>query len=444
MLELDVRYAETPDGMYIAYGVAGDGPIDIVWQFEFFGNIDVMWERPTWGPMFRALAEMGRLILHDRRATGLSSRNCPPPNLETRCADVRTVLDAVGSEQAVLAGALESGAPNILFAATDPGRVRSVIWLGPSARVGWAPDYPWGSGPDYFAYESVSLAAWGTAAYAEAFREMEWGTGHHIPDLEVLDMARVTRQTATPDVARGLARIWWETDVRDVLPTVQAPALLLQWGDRDDIDEATYIASLMPNAELVALDGHPLDLEDQPRYLESIRDFLGIERPPVLVESFLSSILFTDIVGSTEKQASLGDRGWKRLVEDHHAAIRRSLDRWGGTEVDTAGDGFYATFDGPARAVRCALEAAQDIRALGIEIRAGVHTGECQLIDHKVAGIAVSIGARVAAQAGPSEVLVSQTVKDLTAGSGLTFQDAGEHELKGVPDRWHLYRVVDR
>jgi class 3 adenylate cyclase len=257
--------------------------------------------------------------------------------------------------------------------------------------------------------------------------------------------ARSSRNACTPDVAAELSRIWYESDVRSVLPAVQVPTLIQTWPARDVVDfaRAQYVASLIPEAELREMPGRGAwTEEDMVASAEEVRRFAGVDRAPVELDTILSTVLFTDIVGSTEKQASLGDHGWKGLVERHHAVFREALGRWRGVENDTAGDGFYATFDGPARAIRCAQEAGAKVRDLGIEIRAGVHTGECELIDGKIGGITVSIGARVASNAGPSEVLISQTVKDLVAGSGLTFEDAGEHELKGVPDRWHLYRVL--
>jgi class 3 adenylate cyclase len=241
-----------------------------------------------------------------------------------------------------------------------------------------------------------------------------------------------------------MVQIWAEIDVRSVLEAVPIPTLLLVHEDRKGaVDEAEYIAARMPAAEVRAMPGDAWKLEEFPAWAEHVRDFIGVERPPAALDTVLATVLFTDIVGSTQRTSEMGSKEWKDLLQRHHAVVRDALRRLDGTEVDTAGDGFYATFDGPARAIRCALDIAERVRALGIEIRAGIHTGECELIDGKVGGLAVSIGARVAANAGPSEVLVSQTVRDLVAGSGLTFQDAGEHELKGVPDRWHLYRVVN-
>jgi class 3 adenylate cyclase len=438
----DTRYARAPDGAYIAYQVVGDGPIDLSWQLEFFGNVDLIWEVPDLSSHLRRLSEFCRVIVHDRRGTGLSSRNVPAPNLETRVADLRAVLDAVGSERPVLGSAIEGGAPDVLFAATDPDRVRSIVWYGPAARIAWAPDYPWGLGPDYFDRDQRSLEVWGTAAYGEAFAEMEATVGHIVGPEEHGIRAMISRHTATPDVAQELSRVWYETDIRPLLPSVRAPALLISHdAEERDVAEMEHVASLMPNATTLVIPG-AAQVDNYGPVTDAIRDFLGVAPAPTGLDTILSTVLFTDIVGSTERQAALGDRGWKQLVERHHATIRTALERWRGTDNDTAGDGFYATFDGPARAIRCALEVADHVHDLGIEIRAGVHTGECEIIDGKTGGLTVTIGARIAALAGGSQILISQTVKDLVAGSGLSFRDAGEHTLKGVPERWRLYEAV--
>lgn len=437
----DTRYAKTPDGAYIAYQTTGDGPIDLVWQLDWFANVDVIWEERTFEEFFTALARFSRLILHDRRGTGLSSRNVPAPSLETRVADLRGVLDAVGATRPVLGGSREGASPNALLAATEPDRVRSLIWYAPSARSVWTPDYPWGVMPEYVELDQRSLEQWGTAAYGRAFIETEAAAEHEISDEEEAMIGLLSRHTTTPDVARELARIWYETDIRDVLRAVRVPTLLLAHEeDESTVTEAEYIASIMPEATLRIMAGSETTAE-RSTVAEVIREFLGADAP-VDLDTVLSTILFTDIVGSTARQAALGDRAWKELIERHHAIVRAALTRWHGVEHDTAGDGFYATFDGPARAIRCGLEITGRVRDLGVEVRAGVHTGECQIVDGKHAGITVSIGARVASRAGASEVLVSQTVKDLVAGAGLSFEDAGEHELKGIPDRWHVYRVV--
>jgi class 3 adenylate cyclase/pimeloyl-ACP methyl ester carboxylesterase len=437
----DTRYAQTPDGVYLAYQVVGDGPIDFAFQFEY-GDIDLLWEHPYADRFLGQLGEFSRLIIHDRRGVGLSSRNVPQPNLETRASDLLTVLDAAGSERAILIGGSEPGAANAYFAAIHPDRVSRLVWLGASPRLAWAPDYPWGVGPDYFDRDMRSLQVWGTKEYGKAWQEMEATIGNRPSDEEARYASLISRHATTPDVAMEFTRIWYETDVRSVLPSIQTPTLLLT-GDAvaDWVDETKYVASLLPNATVHTLEGEA-GWEDSGLMVDAIRAFVGIETPPADIDTILSSVMFTDIVGSTEMQASMGDHSWKDLVQRHHATVRHSLDRWRGTEVDTAGDGFYATFDGPARAIRCAEEIRDRVQDLGIEVRAGVHTGECEVINDKVGGIAVTIGARIVALAGPSEILISQTVKDLVAGSGLTFEAAGEHELKGIPDRWHLYRVL--
>lgn len=438
----DTRYVTAPDGAFIAYQIAGEGPIDLVWNLDFLGNIDLVWEWPGLRGWLAGLAAFCRVILHDRRGTGLSSRNVAPPNLETRVSDLRLVLDAVSSDRPVLAGYAEGGAPNVLFAATDPERVRSVVWFDPFPRSLWAPDFPWGAKPDYIKLQDSNLELWGSKEFGEAWSESEASFAEGFePYRENLPMmGMMSRQTTTPDVARESVRIWRETDVRGVLPSVQAPTLLIA-DERypEDVEIAEYVASLMPAAEVVRSPG--LYSERYEFNLDLVRRFLGAERPTPEFDAILVTVLFTDIVGSTEMQASLGDRRWRDLVERHHAIVREALGRWRGVENDTAGDGFYATFDGPARAIVCALEIIEHVRELGIEVRAGLHTGECELIDGKCAGITVSIGARVAAYAKPSEVLVSQTVKDLVAGSRLSFEVAGDYELKGIPDRWRLLRV---
>lgn len=439
----ETRYAKTPDGVYLAYQVAGEGPIDIAWQSDWLSNVDVLWEGPVYGQLFRGMSSFARLILHDRRGTGLSSRNVPPPNLETRVDDLLVVLDAAGSTRPVLAGLLEGGAPAVLLAAGDPERVHSIVWWGPVARNVWSPDYPWGVRPEYVEMDKRQVEHWGTLEGARIWAEGEALTGRHFTEEEVRSYAKLSRHTATPDVARELTRIWYETDIRAVLAAVNVPVLLLdEHATQSDVEESQYIASLMPQAELRVLPRDATITEVVPSVLDEIRAFVGVEPPMPELDTVLATVLFTDIVASTEKQSALGDRAWKDLIQRHHVIVRDALERWRGVEVDTAGDGFYSTFDGPARAIRCALDIAQRIGELGIEVRAGVHTGECEIVDGKCTGIAVTIGARVASTAGPSEVRVSQTVKDLVAGSGLAFEDAGKHQLKGVSDSWHLYSVA--
>jgi class 3 adenylate cyclase len=432
----ETHYAETPDGVYIAYQTLGEGPIDIVWQFEWMGNVDTIWEYRPFAEWFRGLASFSRLILHDRRGTGASSRTVAPPNLETRVADLKVVLDAVGSEQPVLGGAMDGGAPNVLFAASSPERVHSIFWWYPTARATRTPDYPFGTSPEIFErFRQDTADHWGTDAYKFG----DWQASGS--DTEPVPWGWLSRQTATPDVAVEMVRMVRETDVRVAMAAITAPVLLLaRERDRETLE---YLGSLLRQPQIRLFPGEDvLKTHEQPAVLDVIREFVGISAVAPELDTILSTVLFTDVVGSTQMQATIGDRRWKGVIEEHHAIVRDALGRWRGLESDTAGDGFYATFDGPARAIRCAVEIGDRVRDLGIEIRAGVHTGECELMDGKISGITVSIGARVAAKAGASEVLVSQTVKDLVAGSGLTFENAGEHELKGVPDRWRLYSVA--
>ncbi len=446
----DTDFVRTADGVYIAYQVVGDGPVDVAIGFHADeSNVDLMWDEPDWRPFLTGTAEFARVILHDRRGLGVSSRNVPPPNLETQVSDLLTVLDVAGSERPILlGGGVGADAMHPLFAATHPDRVSGLVWNLPVARTAWAPDYPWGLGPDEYERSMQMSLTWGTSAYGRSIAD--WRTAERIgvplaeltavvEDREHVNAyAKINRNTASPDVAREISRINWETDVRAILPSVHAPTALIT-GTKDNIEEAEYIASLMPNATLHVFEGRS-GLLYKP-LLEIVRKMAGIEAPALALDTVLSTVLFTDIVESTAKQATLGDHAWKDMILAHHAIVREALRQWRGVENDTAGDGFYATFDGPARAIRCALQIGEQVRELGIQIRAGVHTGECEVIDGKCVGISVSIGARVAAAAGPSQVLVSQTVKDLVAGSGLTFADGGEHELKGVPGQWHLYRV---
>ena len=438
---LDTYYAEAPDGALIAYQVSGDGPIDVVDQGDWPGNMDFDHEWPLARIYLTELGRFARVIRHDRRGIGLSSRNVALPNLETRVADTLLVMDAVGADRPVLGGVFESGAPNALLAATHPDRVGSMVWAQPDPRFAWAPDYPWGRTDDHLEEELRDIDTWGTFEYGRRFVGEEASRDNVMPDSLITWMVRASRNACTPDVAKDLARIWYESDVRGILPTIQTPTLLI---GKEGVDRARteYVASLIPGSVLHMFPEGEWTEQDMYGWVEEIRAFAGVERPRTELDTFLATVLFTDIVGSTERQASMGDHAWKELAGRHHAIVRDELGRWKGVEIDTAGDGFYATFDGPARAVRCAQEIAERVRETGLEIRAGIHTGECETIDGKTSGLAVSIGARVSSKAGPSEVLVSQTVKDLVAGSGLAFVDAGEHELKGVPGVWRLYRVA--
>ncbi len=436
-------YARATDDAYIGYRIDGDGPIDIVHQPDWPGNIDREWDEAWSAAWLSGLSSIGRVIMHDHRGVGLSSRNVALPTLETRVADLYTVLDAVGTTDPVMMGYLSTGAVNALACASRPGYARALVWSDPAPRYGDAPDSPWGRSEKDLLQELERLEGWGTEAYASWFWQDQAATGLAFDTANAVTwMAKASRDACTPDVARELAKIWFDTDVRGALRSVRTPTLIIAHNDKGTIEQAELVADLIGSAELVVMPNWGWTVEEQDRALDVIRRFIGAERPPAELDAILATVLFTDIVDSTARQASLGDHAWKDLIGSHHAIVRDSLARWHGVENDTAGDGFYATFDGPARAIRCAQEIVDRVRPIGIEIRAGVHTGECEVIDGKCGGLTVSIGARVAAQAAPSTVMVSQTVKDLVAGSGLHFTDAGEHELKGVPDRWRLYRVA--
>jgi class 3 adenylate cyclase/pimeloyl-ACP methyl ester carboxylesterase len=443
----------TIDGVYIAYQAVGSGTVDVAVDFHHFaGNVDLIWEEPDLGPMLTTLAGFARLILHDRRGTGASSRNVPPPNLETRAADLLAVLDEVGSAAPVLVAAASTGAMHALFAAMHPERTSALFWNYPRPRLAWDPEYPWGQRPQDFEAAIVEGRGWGTTDYARELALSRAAQRASVPhderhrlavDEQLVDLyARINRNTASPDVAEALTRISWQTDVREILGSVQAPAALVVGEDdgQAEREEADYVASLMPDATVHVLPGRSgFNIAAQ---TEIIRDLAGVEPPRQEPSTVLATVLLTDIVESAQRQAAIGDRAWRDLVLAHHANVREALARWDGKEHDTAGDGFFASFVGPARAIHCAREIAQRVARLGLETRAAVHIGECELIDGKPGGIAVTIAARALTTATGNEVIVTQTVKDLVAGSGFRFDDHGEHDLKGVPDRWHLYAVA--
>ncbi len=436
------RYAKSGD-VHIAYQVAGDGPLDLVYVPGWVSHVEEAWEEPNYRRMLERLASFSRLIVFDKRGTGLSD---PVPlehlpTLETRMDDVRAVMDAVGSERAALLGHSEGGLMSMLFAATYPERTTALVTIGAYAKRIWSEDYPWAPTPEerQATYEEVERS-WGT----------EVDLSYYAPSMTgdkafEKAMARYFRRCASPQAAVALLRMNTACDIRDVLPAIHMPTLVLNRVDDRDVNvgEARYIAARISGAKLVELPGgdHTVWVGDVDGILDEVQEFLTGVRPGPDVDRVLATVLFTDIVGSTERAAELGDRAWSDLVERHHAAIRRELERFRGREVDTAGDGFLATFDGPARAIRCALAAGEAVRDLGIEIRAGLHTGEVELVGDAVRGLAVHVGARVAGLAGPGEVLVSRTVKDLVSGSGIAFDDRGVHDLKGVPEPWRLFAV---
>ncbi|MGZ5295023.1 MAG: adenylate/guanylate cyclase domain-containing protein, partial [Actinomycetota bacterium] len=379
-----------------------------------------------------------------KRGTGMSDRPPGPATLEERTDDIRAVMDAAGSERAFIFGTSEGGSMASVFAATYPERTSGLILWGTQATWTRADDYPWGFSREESLAEIEDLAEHGlTDAYLFGYGA---GAGAGMSEDEKEQIRRLWRSATTPGALAALERMNLEIDIRGVLPSIHVPTLVLNRTDDPvaDVDAARDLASHIEGARFVefAGDTHPFFAGPEAAEVAAeIQEFVTGSRPALGGDRALATVLFTDIVDSTKKAAELGDRAWRDLVERHHRIVRDLLARSRGIEMDTAGDGFFATFDGPARAVRCALAAVEAVRPLGIEIRAGVHTGEVETIDGKAGGIAVVIGARISSSAVASEVLVSSTVKQLVAGSGLAFADAGEHELKGVPDRWHIYRA---
>ena len=424
----DVRYARSGD-VAIAYQVLGEGPVDLVFS-PFFGNIRWAWEQPLFATFLERLASFSRLILFDKRGTGLSDRP-RTLTLESQMYDVRAVLDEVDSERTALLGAIQGSQLCALFAATYPERTQALILYHPHAAPS---DLP----PPALRSADQARERWGTREFADETVRAILPT---MADDEALQswFADSQRFAASPGSAAEFFRMLGDTDITDVLPTIRVPTLVVhraRWRDT-----ARRVAALIPEASVVQLAGN-----DNPAWVDEgltaeVERFLsGREEQPV-PDSVLTTILFTDIVGSTERAAALGDRAWRDLLSRHHESVRRELARFRGHELDTAGDGFFATFDGPARAIRCAQAIIAKVGELGLDLRAGLHTGECELHDGKPAGIAVSVGSRVAAEAGAGEVLVSSTVKDLVAGSEIEFEHLGARALKGVPGEWPLYIV---
>jgi class 3 adenylate cyclase len=441
------RYAKSGD-LNIAYQVVGDGPFDLVFAPGIISNVELAWEDEHWAGFLESLASFSRLILFDRRGVGLSDRVTGVPTLEERTDDVRAVLDAAGSEEAALFGSGDAGAMFSLFAASHPDRTAALVLLGTQPRWTRTHDYPWG-------FDESEARRW-VEEPEERFsdpgyiREVVLRVAPTIADDEARlgwYMRLWKLSGASPGAVAAFRRMNLEIDIRPILPTIRVPTLVVQrTGDRFVPREVgAYVASQIRGAEYVELAGADFLpwFGDSSAVLESVRRFLTRawqERADdVEHERVLTTVLFTDIVDSTARAAELGDRAWRELLTEHHALVRRQLVRFRGVEVDTAGDGFFATFDGPARAIRCACAIVEASDRLGLSVRAGLHTGECETIGDKVGGIAVHLGARVAASAAAGEVLVSRTVKDLVAGSGLEFADRGLRELKGIPGEWQLY-----
>jgi class 3 adenylate cyclase len=449
-----VRYAHSGD-VTIAYQVVGDGPIDLIIGMGDITHLEVIWEGPEFARLLNRLASFARVMVFDKRGVGLSDRVPGPAGgtLEERMDDIRAVMDAAGSRRAVVFGASEAGPMAILFAATHPERTAALVVYGSMVRGGWHEDDP------------VAINRWPTRAAFDRditarFVEIRrsWGEpGFEEPGIRVMSpsrvgdtafrdwLARLNRLGASPSAVIALAQMNHQIDIRNVLPSIHVPTLILHVeGDAAvSVQRGRYLAAHIPGAKYVELPGtdHLGTVADMDLMADEIEEFVtGVRRGPD-PDRVLLTVLFTDIVGSSDMVARLGDRAWTNALEVHHAAIRRELARYRGREVNTAGDSFFAVFDGPARAVRCALEAIRSVRPSGIDIRAGLHTGECELTGESVGGIAVHIGSRVAGLADAGEVLVTNTVKDLVAGSGLTFAAVGTRQLKGIPGEWALYRA---
>jgi class 3 adenylate cyclase/pimeloyl-ACP methyl ester carboxylesterase len=429
----DVRYVRN-SGVAIAYQVVGDGPTDLVYVSDFTSNLVYAWEHPYLRDFYERLARSFRLVLYDRRGIGLSDYGGQFPALETQMDDLRAVLEAVESSTPVVLGSHNGCSMAALYAATYPERTQALALFQPWAHVEMGDE------------ELATLARlrdnWGTREFCDGLLADICPT-LHASETGRAWFANKLRVGASPAAAYALNLASQQTDLREVLPAIRVPTLVLHRG-RDAEEDARDVVRRIPGARSAALPGDDWwGIFLSPEIVDEVERFVGGQAPPVVPETVLATLLFTDIAGSTSLAAELGDRGWRELLALHHELVRRELARFRGVERDTAGDGFFATFDGPARAIRSAQQVVQGVRELGLEVRAGIHTGECELHDDKVAGIAVSIGARVAAEAQPGQVVVTGTVKDLVAGSGLVFESLGEPTLKGVPGTWPIYAVAD-
>ena len=437
------RYAKTLDGGYIAYKALGDpsSENEVAVIGSIAANVELFFDFEPAARSWLELASFSRLSLHDRRGTGLSDDMGGLPDLETRAADLLAVLDSAGQRRPTLLASADGGMVAALLAATHPDRVAGLVWFFAQARSVKTHGWPFGRDPDdvdLLAKEAER--AWGTEDFVRrmyAHAEMD--------DDVIRFLARMQRHACGPATAVGFIRLLHDYDVREILPTLRIPVLALgtegypgEWV----VEQTRATAALIPGAVCRSMPARASRLW-APAVIEATFDFCGIQRSPPELDSILSTVLFTDIVGSVEKQAEFGDHAWKALVLQYRSVVRTTLERWRGKENDTAGDGFYAAFDGPARAIRCAQEAVREAERIGIPVRAGVHTGECDVVGDDLSGLAVNIGARVGALANAGEVLVSQTVKDLVAGAGIGFEERGEHELKGVPGQWRLYAARD-
>jgi class 3 adenylate cyclase/pimeloyl-ACP methyl ester carboxylesterase len=439
-MEPTTHYADSA-GVSIAYQVHGEGPVELVFVPGFVSHVELIWTEPTVAAFFRRLASFARLVVFDKRGQGLSDRVGRPPTLEDSMDDLRAVMDAAGCERPAVMGISEGGPMSALFAATHPERVASLVLYGTYARMVAAPDYPEGIPDEWLRkWEAVVRREWGGPVGIELWAPSAAG------DRSFEDWwARLLRYGTSPAGAIALLGLYRELDVRVALEAIEAPTLVVHTGgDRMiPVAQGRYLADHIAGSRFVELDSEDhIPFTGADPLLDEIEEFLVGSRGAAQSERALATILFTDLVGSTAKAAELGDSRWRRLIERHDAAVRRQLALHRGREVKTVGDGFLATFDGPARAIRCAASLRDELAPLDLELRAGIHTGEVELIGDDVGGIAVNIGARIGAQAGAGEVLVSSTVRELVVGSGLEFADRGVRALKGVPGEWRLFAVA--
>ena len=437
------RYARNGD-VHIAYQVLGDGPIDLVLFGTFVSHVELIWEDPDAASFLRRLASFSRLIIFDKRGVGMSDPLPPdsPPTLEERLEDVRAVMDAAGSDTAVLFGNSEGAQLAVLFATTYPNRTRALVMMGGFAKIRRAPDFPIGI-PDAVVERTMAYLSdhWGNSQALGLVLPSVTGD-----EAKMRWWAQFSRRSTSPGGAVAQFRMNWDADIRHLLPLVQVPALVLH-AEEDKwvrLDASRYLAEHIPGARLVALQGgdHLPYAELGPRVAEEVEEFVTGSRAPAVADRVLATVLLTDIVGSTERAAEEGDERWARLIDGHDRDVRRQLERFGGHHIHSTGDGFLALFDGPARAIRCGESIHGVVRPHGLSVRIGVHTGEVELREDGVAGIAVHICARVTDRAGPGELLVSGAVPALLVGSGIEFADRGHHELKGVPGQWQLLEVT--
>ncbi len=440
-MQLETRYAKSGD-VHIAYQVVGEGPLDLVLVPGWVSHVEYAWEEPSLAAFLRRLASFSRLIFLDRRGTGLSDRVSALPTLEERMDDVRAVMDAAGSDRAALFGISEGGPMCSLFAATYPERTAALVLYGTIASGTRDHDYPWAMTEEQVTrFLEMIEHQWGQGVTARIFAPSIAQDENH-----VRSWARFERLAVSPGGARSLIGMLLDTDVRHVLPAIRIPTLVLHRTDdaATPVGGGRYIAERVPSAKYVELPGidHFPWVGDPDAILDEVEEFLTGVRRGVEPDRVLATVMFTDIVRSTERATELGDRRWRDLLERYYGVMRRELTLFRGNEIDTAGDGFFSTFDGPARAIRCACAARDAVSDLGLTIRVGLHTGECEVIGEKVGGIAVHLGSRIAAKAAPKEILVSGTVKDLVAGSGLRFEDRGAHLLKGITGEWRLFAAV--